>query len=310
MSENGTFWLPEASSTIAGEVDSLFYFIYWICVVSFILVVGATFLFAWKYRRRPGGPEVKQFTHGIWLEISWSTIPGIILMVMFAWGAKDYMKMAIAPGDAMEIRVVGKKWSWEFLYPNGKVSPGELVVPVNKPVKLIMSSQDVIHSFYIPEFRVKADVLPGRYTTLWFEAINTGDKHVFCAEYCGDDHSRMLATVKVVTDEEYEKWSNYDPYEGLSLLDIGKSVYEKNACAGCHSLDGAAGVGPTFKGLYGKSEPLTDGTSVTVDDNYIRQSVMDPASQVVQGYAPVMPAFPNLKEKELAGLIEYIKTTK
>lgn len=310
MSETGTFWLPPASSTVAGEVDGLFYFIYWICVVSFILVVGATFWFAWAYRKREGGPPVKQTTHSTVLEITWSVIPGIILMVIFAWGFKGYMTLVIPPGDAMVVHVTAKKWSWAFTYPDGKIVPGELHVPVDTPVKLIMNSEDVLHSFFVPEFRIKNDVIPGRYTTAWFESNSTGKKQVFCTEYCGDQHSGMLAQVVVHSEEDFEKWMASDPYEGLSLVERGEKSIGAQGCLGCHSLDGSKGVGPTFAGVWGRNEKLNDGSELVVDADYIRNSIRNPAGQVVEGYAPVMPVYTDaqLSEQNILGIIEYLKT--
>lgn len=312
MSETGTFWLPPASSTFAGDVDGLFYFIYWVCVVSFAILVGATFWFAWHYRKREGGPPVQQLTHSTVLEVAWSVIPGIIMIAMFVWGFKTFVAMNIAPSDSMVVYVTGQKWSWDFTYANGRNVPGELHVPVNKPVKLIMNSKDVIHSFFVPEFRVKMDVIPGRYTTLWFEATTTGEKQVFCTEYCGKDHSAMLAKVVVQTQEEFDAYMDTDPFAGMSLLERGEKIYNENACKGCHSLDGSAIVAPSFKGLWGKEETLADGSTVKVDADYILSSLRDPGSQVVEGFGPIMPVYTEqqVADENVLGLIEYIKSVK
>lgn len=343
MSENGTFWLPPASSTVAGDVDGLFYFIYWVSVVSFVLLVGATFYFAWHYRKREGGPKLRQFIHGTWLEVTWSVIPAIILLFIFGWGFRGFMNIQIAPRNAVEVYVTAQKWMWEFDYQGGKHTVGELHVPADRPVKLIMRSKDVLHSFFIPEFRVKADVIPGRYTTLWFQTqgilqeridkmqeVYTSDDwpsmsaeerakmennptvQVFCTEYCGDNHSKMYAQVIVHSAEGFEEWRT--KVEGLPdsmpLEEKGKIYYTQKGCNACHSVDGSKVVGPTFKGVWGRQEQLVDGSSVSVDENYVRKSIREPLSQVVQGFPPAMPAYPakSVSDEEIDALIAYMKT--
>lgn len=337
MSDYGTFWLPPASSTYAGEVDGLFYFIYWVSVVSFFLLVGATFWFAWNYRKREGGPKVEQFIHGPLLELAWSGIPALILLLIFVWGLKGFMTMQVAPRGAMEVHVTAKKWSWTFDYPNGKSSTGELHVPYGQPVKLIMRSEDVLHSFYVPEFRMKGDVLPGRYNAVWFESTNMSDDRVekmgvwgrataekraeledttvqiFCTEYCGKDHSYMLAKLVVHNPDSWKEWYAADPdkaVEGLPLAQVGEITFKEQGCTACHSVDGSKLVGPSFKGIWGRQEQLTDGSTVTVDENYVRRSIREPAAQVVATYAPVMPPYleKNVSDKRIDGLIEYFKT--
>lgn len=343
MSENGTFWLPPASSTHAANVDALFYFIYAVAVVSFILLVGATFFFAWKYRKREGGPKLKQFTHGVWLEVTWSVIPALIMLVIFAWGFRGYMDMMVAPSDAVVIQVTAQKWQWQFDYPGGKSMFHELHIPAGRPVKLVMHSKDVLHAFYAPEFRIKADVIPGRYTTLWFQTENIGKERidanmaligdpkwdsmtqverarlednptvqVFCAEYCGDNHSMMYAQIVVHDPAEWDEWltkaPEIDPNEPLDQ--VGKRAYTAKGCNACHSIDGSRVIGPTFKGAWGRSETLADGSTVTVDENYVRQSIREPLSQVVQGYPPAMPPYPEktLSDREIDGVIAFLKT--
>jgi len=263
------------------------------------------------YRRRPGGPKIRQISHNTPLEVTWSVIPLILVAVIFLWGFRGFMDMHIAPRNAMEVHVTGKKWLWAFEHTSGRKESAELHVPVNTPVRLIMSSDDVIHSFFVPNFRIKQDVVPGRYTTLWFQATQLGEHHVFCTEYCGKDHSVMAAKVVVMTPEEFKTWSDKDPDEGMPLAELGAKMYQKNACVSCHSIDGSAVIGPTFKGLFGRSEQLTGGGTVVVDEQYLRESILEPQAKIVQGYQPVMPTYKGtLTERQLNGVIEYIKTIK
>lgn len=312
--DNGTFWLPRASSTVAGNVDELFYFILYLCFAFFVLIIGATVVFMVKYRRREGGPPVQQLTHSSTLELAWSVLPGILLMVIFAWGFKGYMAMVVAPGNSLQVNVEGRQWAWKFSYPGTPVETDVLVVPVGKPVKLIMNSVDVLHSFYIPEFRIKQDVIPGRYTTVWFESTNVGEKDIFCTEYCGTQHSGMITRIKVVEPAEYDAWLKAETEKVESMSDpvaIGERLYKTKACVGCHSLDGSVVVGPSFKGLWGKTESFTDGTSAVVDENYVRQSVMEPQAKIVAGFQGVMPTFQGqLSDKDVNSLIAYIQSVK
>lgn len=315
MDSTGTIFMPPGSSTIASEVDALFHFIFWVGLVFFVGVVTATLYFVFRYRRRKHEAEgiTTGATHNTTLEIVWTVIPTILVFIVFAWGFKTYLKMNIAPGDAMEIKATGQKWFWTFDYPDGRNTVNELVVPVNQPVEMLLSSTDVIHSFYVPNFRVKMDVLPNRYTSLWFEATETGEFDLFCAEYCGKGHSEMLATVLVLSAEEYEKWLAEGDVVDMNtpLPELGEQLYKSKACFTCHSLDGSKLVGPSFDKLYESTSKHIDGSSSVVDENYLRQSILDPQSQVVEGYAPVMPAYQGLlKDREIDGLIAYIKTLK
>lgn len=213
----------------------------------------------------------------------------------------------------MEIRVTGKKWLWQFEYPKeGVQSMGEFVVPVNQPVKLIMTSDDVLHSFYLPNFRQKRDVLPNRYTRLWFKPNREGVFQVFCTEFCGDGHSVMLATLRVVSNEEYKAWlKDNSSTEDIALKDLGPMLYTKNSCNTCHSTDGSPASGPSWKGIYGAERALTDGSVVTIDDDYIAESIVNPKEKVVAGYQPIMPTYKGLlTDREITAIIEYIKTLK
>ncbi|MBD3274386.1 MAG: cytochrome c oxidase subunit II [Candidatus Marinimicrobia bacterium] len=314
MDTTGTFWMPPGASTVAGSVDALFYFIYWASVAFFVIVVGLAIFFAIRYRRRPGRETATSHQDvNIKLEIIWTAIPLILVTIVFAWGFRTYMEMQIVPRDAVEIKVTGRQWMWLFDYPNGKTAINELVVPEDTPIKLLMSSEDVIHSFYIPQFRVKKDVVPNRYTITWFEATTAGTYDLYCAEFCGDSHSEMLATVEVVSQDEYASYlEGAAQQEGggqESLVSLGQDLYTARACNTCHSLDGSPNVGPTFQNLYGHEVELSDGSTVTADENYIRQSILEPSADIVQGYQAVMPTYQGLlSEREIDGIIAYLKS--
>jgi len=307
---NDSVLFPPQASTYAKDVDALFYFIHYLSIFFWVLIVAGIVYFVWRYKR--GHKEGVGPSHNLPLELTWSIIPVILVVAMFLWGFKSFMFMSRAPGDAEQIHVTAKKWLWNFEYANGQQAIGELHVQVGKPYKLIMTSEDVIHSFYVPTFRNKMDVVPGRYTTYWFEPTLVGDQQVFCTEYCGDGHSDMLAKIVVHTPEDYAKWVEENQKEDTTtpLPELGAKLYQSKACFTCHSTDGSIKVGPSFKGLFGKQEQTSAGT-VTVDEEYIRESVLQPAAKVVQGFQPVMPTYQGqLSDREVSGLIEYIKTLK
>lgn len=311
--KTGTFWFPEAASTEAFNADNLYNFILWGSVLLFIALTVAVGYFLYKYKRTEQNQVAsKQITHHDALEITWTIIPLIITMFIFVWGYKGYLSMTVPPANATEIRVTAKKWMWQFEYPNGNRGIGELVVPVNTPIRLVMSSEDVIHSFYVPNFRIKRDVIPNRYTRIWFQATKPGNYQLFCTEFCGDGHSEMLGTIRVVTPEGYQKWlQEANSSSDMPLHELGEKVYASKGCNACHSLDGTAKVGPSWKGLYGATRKFTDGKSLIADDNYIRESIMDPKAKVVAGFQPVMPTFAGLlNDREVTGVIEYIKKLK
>jgi len=315
MDPNGTLFLPGANSTIASEVDALFNFILYLSIFFFILVTGGSFYFAWRYRARKAAetPYTANISHNTKLEIFWTVIPTILVFIIFVWGFQTFLKMNVPPGDAIEIKVTGQKWFWSFNYPDGATSTNELVVPVNQPVKLLMSSQDVIHSFFVPNFRIKMDVLPNRYSQTWFEATQEGTYDLFCTEYCGKSHSDMIGKVRVVTDQAYNDWlaDNAVGGEGLAPEEWGEKLYTSKACVTCHSIDGSPNVGPTFKGIFGRQENMTDGSSITVDENYIRKSILEPQAQIVEGYQPVMPTYQGvMTNDEIDAIIAYLKTLK
>ncbi len=309
---DGSFWLPPAASTIAEGVDALFYFIYWISAIFFAGIVGAMAYFLWRYRDRVPGQRSSATESNHLLEVAWIAVPTVLLLIMFAWGFKAWLTGVVPPGDALEVRVTGQKWSWSFLYPREGVSGTHLVVPVDTPVKLILDSKDVIHSFFVPDFRVKKDVLPNRYTVTWFEANRLGDFNIFCTEYCGTGHSTMLAKLKVVTPEEFRKWLDDGGDlggKGVPLAVLGKKVFESKGCPRCHTLDGTVKIGPSLGGTYGKKAEMDDGTVVVIDPVYIRESIEYPQAKIHKGYPrpSPMPSFKGqLNDRQLDSVIAYL----
>jgi len=324
MSESPWELLPTASNH-AASLDWLYVFLTAVTGISFVLVIGAMFYFMWKYKKRSDNDKTSPLTHNGRLEFAWSAIPAVFLMAFFIKGEVDFVRLSAPPADAIDIRVTGQKWYWTIEYPgrpvaatveveDGEIAP-LLIVPKGQPVRLLMTSKDVIHSFYIPAFRVKKDVIPGRYSSVWFEAIEEGTFPVFCTEYCGDEHSSMLAVVKVVPPEDYEQAvleaTTLEQGEGETLEQFGEKVYKSFACNSCHNLDSSVKVGPGFGGVYGKTESLTDGSSLTVDENYIRESIYQPNAKVVAGFTPQMPSFAGqINEDQMNAIIAYIKSLK
>ncbi len=311
MDTTGTLFLPPESSTMAGEVDAVFNLILYVGIFFFVLVVGLAAFFVFRYRRRSAPGFTSGKDQNLKLEVLWTVIPSIIVIIFFVVGFRTFLRMNIVPKDAMEIKVTAQRWMWAFDYPEGAGSINELVVPVNTPIRLLLSSTDVIHSFFIPDFRVKMDVLPNRYTTTWFEATGTGVFDLQCAEYCGKGHSEMLAKVKVVEPSEYAAWleqaTTFD--ESIPLEEFGGELYKSKACYTCHTADGSGSVGPTFKGVFGHEIFLSDGSRITVTENYIRESILDPRAKLVMGYQPVMPTYQGrLKDREIDALVAYIKS--
>lgn len=307
MGDKGTLWLPEGVSTLAPEIDSLFNFVNLVSLILFIGVVGAMVYFMIRYRRRDASEVPSPVEPNKIVELSWIVLPTILVMVLFNWGFQTFIELTVAPPDSYEVRARAAKWRWEFEYPNGTVTSNELHVPVGRPVRVVMNSVDVLHSFFIPVFRVKQDVLPNRYSSVWFEATRTGEFQIFCTEYCGAQHSGMLAKVVVHNQDDFNAWlESAGVDEDMPLPEYGALLYDQQACVQCHSLDGTPKIGPTFKGLFGKTEQLTSG-SVVVDDDYLRRAILEPAAEVVQGYQPVMPPYSSLKDRQVDALIAFIK---
>ena len=334
--------LPLQGTDLAAKWDDLYLFEIWLSIFFFILIVGGMIYFLYKYRDRPGA-KARYITGNHLIEAIWTLIPLVLLLVIFGWGYYVYHGLIQAPSDAYEVRVIGKQWLWQFQYDDGRTNIGDLYVPINRPVKLVMTSEDVIHSFFVPNFRIKQDVVPGMYTSVWFEAKVPGKHQIFCAEYCGTSHSGMLGKVVVLTPEQWDAWThgkklgeipdagvtldevkvsqaganstarNVAPTESkvVSMVEQGKQLTQSKGCIACHSVDGSKVLGPTFKGLYGSTVELSDGKSVSADENYLRESIEKPQAKIVKGFSPVMPTFQGqVSEIEMNALIAYIKSVK
>ena len=299
---------PEAASSMARQVDYLYFYLTAVTVVMTGLIFAVVFFFAVKYRRRSPDEQPRQIHGSVMLEITWSIIPFIVMLSFFWWGAEIFFANATPPSNAMDIYVVGKQWMWKIQYPGGQREINELHVPINRPVKLTLASEDVIHSFFIPAFRIKHDVVPGRYDTMWFTATKPGRYHIFCAEYCGTEHSGMVGWVTVMNESDYENWTAGGGVEG-TMAQQGERLFEQFGCSTCHQLD-SQGRCPNLRGVYGSRVQLTDGRAVTADDAYIRESILNPNAKVVAGYRPdVMPTFQGqISEEQLLQLIVYIKS--
>jgi len=306
-------FLPPQASTHAKNVDDIFLFVTVLSIVFFIIVAFCALWFPVIYKRRSANDRTPHWTHNLSLEIFWSVIPLALVMVIFFWGFHAYMVGQVAPNDSLEIQATAKKWSWTFEYPDGTRSINELHVPFGKPVRVIMNSEDVLHSFFLKDFRVKADVLPNRYTEVWFQATQPGQYTLQCTEYCGKDHSRMLAKVFVDTPEKYDVFLKEGPeeFKKMPLVELGKLTWDQAGCKSCHSIDGTRGDGPTWQGIWGTVHQFNDGTSAKVDENYIRESILNPQAKIVKGFEGVMPTFQgSLRDRQILGVIEYLKTLK
>jgi cytochrome c oxidase subunit 2 len=308
-----SFWLPVQGSSTAGRVDQVFYLILWIALFFFALVVGLIITFVLRYRRRPGREQAGAApTENLRLEIAWTGVPIVAVVVIFVFGVRNFLDLTTPPANSYEIQVTGQKWQWLFTYPNGYVDK-DLHVPVDTPVLLTMTSEDVIHGFYIPSFRVKKDVVPGRYTHVWFRATTPGEQDLMCTQYCGTGHSEMHSQVIVHPPGGFEQWLTgaADFISKLPPAEAGARLYQSRGCKQCHSLDGSAGIGPTWKGLFGRQVAIVGGKSVPANEDYIRESVLDPQAQIVAGFEPVMPTYKGrLSDAEITALIAYMKTLK
>jgi cytochrome c oxidase subunit 2 len=297
---------PERVSTVAGNVDALFIFMCLITGTVSLLIFVVIFWLAIKYRRTPQNELAQDYEPPKVLEAAWIIIPFIIFMGMFVWGSWLYFRIARVPDNALDIYATGKQWMWKFQHPTGQREINELHVPVNRPIRITMASEDVIHSLFFPVFRVKADVLPNRYRTMWFQATKTGRYHIFCAEYCGTLHSGMIGWVDVMEPTDYQRWLA-GGVEG-SLASQGQKLFEKYACITCHTND-ATGRGPVLLGVYGSTVTLASNATVTADENYIRESILNPTAKVVKGFQPIMPTFQGqVSEDDLMKLLAYIKS--
>jgi cytochrome c oxidase subunit II len=296
--------IPSQASTIAPQIDALFYFLTAMTAFFTIGIFLAILYFALRYRRRPGVKPEPVATN-TQLEIAWTVIPLVICLFLFGWAAKLYVQMETPPRDAMEISVVGKQWMWKIQHPEGPREINSLHVPTGRPIQLTMTSQDVIHSFYVPAFRVKQDVLPDRYTQLWFTATQAGTFDLFCAEFCGTDHSRMGGRVIAMPPADYARWLH--AHAGVGLAAQGAALFRQLGCSGCH--DPQSGVhAPDLDNLYGHTVPLSDGSQVLADERYLHDSILLPKKQIAAGYAPIMPSFEGrIGEEDVLALVAYLK---
>jgi cytochrome c oxidase subunit II len=302
-------FFPDQASSFAWQVDALYFYLVAITVFFTVAIVGVIAVFFVKYREREKYAHPSEIEGSTALEVTWSIIPFVIAMTIFVGGAVVYYNLYRIPTEAMEVYVVGKQWMWKFQHATGQREINELHIPVGRKVKLTMTTEDVLHDLYFPTFRTKADVVPGRFTTLWFEATKPGKYRIYCAEYCGLNHSGMGGYVYVMEQRDFDNWlagntSNQTPAEA------GKELFEaKLGCASCHAADGSGGRGPALVGLYGKPVRLANGQTVQADEGYIRESILNPQAQIVEGYQPIMPTFKGqVSEEQLVSLVAYIKS--
>jgi len=295
---------PEQASTIAQGVDHLYYFLTAIDLFFTAVIFLTIFYLAVRYRRRSEEERPEQIEGNVPLELVWTVVPLVLVLVVFLWGTSLFIQNSRPPAAAAEIFVVGKQWMWKLQHPEGVEEINELHVPVGQPIKLTMTSEDVIHDFAVPAFRVKKDVVPGMYTTLWFQATKTGRYHLFCDQYCGANHSLMKGEVIVMEPADYEQWLS-GGIRGVPMAQAGAQLYGQLACITCHGT----GKGPSLAGLYGSRVPLSTGATVVADEAYIRESILYPSAKIVRGYEPIMPTFKGqVTEEQLLQLIAYIKS--
>jgi cytochrome c oxidase subunit II len=341
-------WMRTPAATDAGShVDSMYMWLFWFCVAWFVLLMGLAGWWVVKYRRRPGRIADFSASHTTPLEIAWTIIPTLFLVYIFFRGFDGYLKSVVSPGDAIELNLRGKKWAWELEYPKGAMATETTIVgaqqvpvfyiPAEKAVRLKMLSDDVMHAFWVPDFRVKQDVHPNRYTALWFKAhapsgdlrlpvvepgtldeknpvkralsgVAYSDHWVFCAEYCGDNHSEMAAIIRVIPQDAFDRWLDAAGVGSMAPEDLGRLLW-KTQCSSCHSIDGSKNTGPTWLNLYGREEVMTDGSTVTACDNYIRESIINPQAKIVKGYENAnMSSFAHYTNDQINGIIAFMRT--
>jgi cytochrome c oxidase subunit II len=309
MSWLGFPLFPEQASTMAPRVDALFFFLLSVSVFFAALIFTLIVYFAIKYRRRSENERPPVILGDRRLELLWTIVPLGLTMVMFVWGAKLFFVTFSPPSNAIEISVVAKQWMWKVQHPEGQLEIDELHIPAGQPVKLVMTSQDVIHDFSVPAFRVKRDVLPGRYTTVWFEATKSGQYHLFCNQYCGAQHSAMIGKIVVLEPPDYQRWLSGGT-ANISMEEVGQKLFQRLGCSTCH-LPSGAGLGPSLVGLFGNPVNLQGGQTIRADENYIRESILEPRAKIVAGYLPVMPPFKGqISEDGILQIIAYIKSLK
>jgi cytochrome c oxidase subunit 2 len=297
-------WMPDQASTLAPEIDHLYYFLNGITAFFTVLIFVMIVYLGLKYRRK--SEAMPPLVHGNFsLEMVWTLIPVVVVMVLFGWSSALFVRMSRPPASAMDIYIVGKQWMWFAQHPSGVRENNELHVPIGKPIKLTMASQDVIHSFFIPAFRQKQDVIPGRYSYLWFTPTTVGEYHLFCAEYCGKDHSRMVGRVVVMEPAKYQAWLS-GSRQDESMERAGERLFSQYQCNTCHGQ-----LGPTMAGLYGSERTFTDGSKAVADDAYLRESILNAPARIVAGFNPIMPSYRGqLTDEQVNQLIVYIKSLK
>ena len=300
--------MPESASTLSGDVDALYFYLSGVTLFFALLIGGAIVFFVIRYRRRNAFEIPRPIEGSTKLETFWSVIPLLIAMSFFFWGASVFYRQYRPPANALEVYVVGKQWMWKFQHPTGQREINELHVPVGRKVKLIMTTEDVIHDLFVPAFRIKTDVVPGKYTTEWFEATKPGRYHFFCAEYCGMNHSGMGGWVVVMEPTEFENWLSGNANQ-MSPAAAGQQMFESLGCASCHGANGEGGRGPALLGLAGGNVTLNNGQTVRADEAYIRESILNPQAKIVTGFGPIMPTFQGqVNEEQLLQVVAYIKS--
>ncbi|HWB32715.1 MAG TPA: cytochrome c oxidase subunit II [Acidobacteriaceae bacterium] len=305
---NASALFPKEASTIAPYMDALYFFLVGMTITGVLLVLVLLLVFSLRYRKQVH-PVATQIEGSTLLEATWTIIPLGIFLVCFVWGALLYFRIYNPPANSMNIYIVGKQWMWKAEHPGGQHEINALHVPMGVPVQLTMISQDVFHSFSVPAFRIKREVIPGRYSTVWFEATEPGTYHLFCTQYCGTNHSQMIGEVTVLSPEDYKKWTQ-ESTSGMSLAQNGERLFASMGCNACHSGNAAA-RGPNLAGVYGSQLKLTDGSSVQVTDEYLRDAILNPSQHVTAGFSPIMPTYQGqISEDGLIDLVEYLKTLK
>src|SRR5436190_5361261 len=301
-------FIPESASTLSGDVDAVYFYISGVTVFFTTLISLVVIFFVIRYRRRNPFEIPRPIEGSTKLETLWSVIPLVIAMSIFVWGAKVYFIQYRPPKNAMEVYVVGKQWMWKFQHATGQREINELHVPVGRKIKLIMTTEDVIHDLFIPAFRIKADVVPGRYTAQWFEATTPGRYHLFCAEYCGMNHSQMVGSVVVMEPTEFNDWLSGNVNQ-QSAASSGQQLYQTLGCASCHGANGEGGRGPALLGVFGSNVQLSNGQTVRADESYVRESILNPGAKLVNGFGPIMPTFQGVvNEEQIVQLMAYIKS--
>ncbi|HEX6046241.1 MAG TPA: cytochrome c oxidase subunit II [Pyrinomonadaceae bacterium] len=300
--------LPESASSFSWKVDALFFYLSGVTLFFVLLISTTLIFFIIRYRRRSPYEIPRPVAGSHKLETVWTAIPFVIAMSFFAWGATVYFDQYKPPQNAIEVYVVGKQWMWKLQHATGQREINELHVPVGRKVKLIMTSEDVIHDFFVPAFRTKTDVVPGKYTVLWFEATKTGTYHLFCAEYCGMNHSGMIGSVIAMEPRDFDNWLSGNTGNTTPAA-AGQQLYQTLGCASCHGANGEGGRGPSLAGVFGRQQPLASGGTVVADEAYLRESIINPQAKLVAGFGPIMPTFQGqITEDQLVQLLAYIKS--